>query len=110
MMAALVVVAIDCVAVRALVAEGRFSGFVLPGLVEQAGLVALLLSRGRVRTFWVGFVVFSVVAELAYWFTVGISGKPLAPLYRAYLSWILEHAFAPPFRVFVRGAALNAAT
>jgi hypothetical protein len=59
MMVVVVLVAVNLVAIRALVAIPDFRGYVgiMPLIVAETGAIRCLRVRGRIRGFWVSFVV-----------------------------------------------------
>ncbi len=59
------VVAVNATLVRAFVVEEMFSGGILIFIALQAGLWCLFHSRGRARSFWLGFEVSGALAVLA---------------------------------------------
>ncbi len=82
------VLAVNAGLVRAFVVEEMFYGGILIFIALQAGLWCLLHSRGRARSFWLGFEVSGALAVLAMF---ACEAFPDSLLYRL-LTWYTDIA------------------
>jgi hypothetical protein len=89
-MAATAVFAVNAALLRAFLVQEMFYGAIVAIVVLQAGVVALVRSRGRARGFWVGFEAFGVLAILALFSCELFPEMAVARALMAYINFAIK--------------------